>query len=574
MSSIPAVIPRLDDRPAQPPTRSRAVKPGLIARTTDGVVSTFFPKWGLKRTLFRAKLSQVQEVLGTFDGYAGGRPSRFTGYSTGDGRNENAIPRENIRGCRANSYELFRNNPAARKVVRQIVTKVVGLGRWPQSLASRDGKAFPEFRARAEQIFRRVSRDLDYRGRPGQGGLHFVGIQALALQSTVLGGDIFYQPVRFDGKEQRRRGLFLPLSVQLIAGERVAGDTTTVRPEGDNIVFDGVEINPNTGRREAYWIQSGHPRDPIFADVAQTLKRYDASAIRHLYVSEDVDQVRGVPWFAPAILQFRDTGDYQYNELKTSALAACMMIGVQRGVGGAEVGISLNDPRSGAADATDGDGNRVSVMQPGMILDLGEGGDIKTAFPQRSQQAEPFILHMFRTIAAAFPGVKASAITGDYRNASFSSERAADNETWPEVEFVQDWFATDFCQPIYEAVISVAVEQGLFADVISDEEFLSRRDELLPANWQGPVARSINPVDDRNASRLAIAGMLSSLQDECDKQGSDWVKNLEDLKAVLDQAKQIGLPEDFVLAALANQKTLPTDNEQGAGDGRAQEAGQ
>lgn len=544
----------------------------MLARFADGFVSVVDPQRAVRRKVARATMQQIEQVLGTHDGYQGGRPSRLTGYSTGDGRNENAIPRENIRGCRANSYELYRNNPHARKVVRQIVTKVVGRGRWPQSLASRDGKPWPEFRARAQAIFRRVARELDHRGRPGQGGLHLVGLQSIALQGAILGGDTFYQAVRYDSREQSRRGLLLPVGVQLISAERVGGDNTTTRPEGENLVFDGIELNPKTARREAYWIQTGHPRDPIFADVAQTLHRFDAKDIRHLYVCEDTDAMRGVPWFAPAILQFRDTADYQYNELKTSALAACLMIGVKRGVGGSDVGISLNNPATGSADAADADGNRITVMQPGMILDLGQDGEITTAFPQRSQSAEPFILHMLKSLAAAFPGLKGSALTGDYRAASFSSERAADNETWPEIEVVQDWFGCDFCQPIWEVVISVAVEQGLFVDVCSDAEFASRRDELLPANWQGPVARSINPVDDRNASRLAIAGMLSSLQDECDKQGADWTKNLEDLKAVLDHAKTLGLPEEFVLAALANLKpaaAMPDDNQAGAGNAQA-----
>ena len=36
-------------------------------------------------------------------------------------------------------------------------------------------------------------------------------------------------------------------------------------------------------------------------------------------------------------------------------------------------------------------------------------------------------------------------------------QRSADNDAWPELETVQDWFSCGFVQPVYEQVIRAAM---------------------------------------------------------------------------------------------------------------------
>ncbi len=144
------------------------------------------------------------------------------------------------------------------------------------------------------------------------------------------------------------------------------------------------------------------------------------------------------------------------------------------------------------------------------------------------------------------PGVKSSTLTGDYRNSSFSSERSADNDIWPEIESLQDLFALNFCQPIYEAVIKAAVLAGKFADVpsFSTTDFEARQREYLQCNWQGPVSRSINPSDDAEAARKRIQNGTSSPQRECQKLGVDHLEVLQEQAQHIEEAKGLGLPDD------------------------------
>jgi capsid protein len=149
--------------------------------------------------------------------------------------------------------------------------------------------------------------------------------------------------------------------------------------------------------------------------------------------------------------------------------------------------------------------------------------------------------------------VKSSTITGDYRNSSFSAERSADNDIWPELHDVQQWFADNFCPPIYEAVIRAAMVSGFFDDLISPAEFMASPGRFMVASWNGPIALSINPVDDAKAAHDRIKGGLSSLQMECAKLGTNWRDVLANMAEVYEVAGRLGIPPEI----LANIMGLP-----------------
>jgi len=220
-----------------------------------------------------------------------------------------------------------------------------------------------------------------------------------------------------------------------------------------------------------------------------------------------------------------------------------------------------------SAKLTDVNGNPLSHMQPGMIVNLGADGALESFDPSRpGGNSIEWIQHMARTIATAFPGVKASTLTGDYRRSSFSSERSADNDAWPELEDVQEWFASDFCQPIYAQTIIRAAEVGYF-DGVAGVAQLPPGATL--AAWRGPVARSINPKDDALAAHMRISTLQSSPQIEAAAAGYDWRELLEHLREFIDACREAEIPEwltqqlvgldEKVLAQLASQTISEED---------------
>jgi capsid protein len=159
---------------------------------------------------------------------------------------------------------------------------------------------------------------------------------------------------------------------------------------------------------------------------------------------------------------------------------------------------------------------------------------------------EAFVQHLQRGTASAMPGTKASTVTGDYRNSSFSSERSADNDCWPEIQIVQEWFASHYCQPIWETVLRTAIMEGYFDGIVSAEEFQESPNRYSAANWQGPIALSINPKDDEEASAARIRNGRSSPQMECAKVNVNWRDVLSDFAEFYQVARQKGIPDEVV----------------------------
>jgi lambda family phage portal protein len=539
----------------------------MIGEFLDRVIGVFSPAAQLRRAFARAQIGQVRnsasrhksmdELLGVRTGYDAAARNRLTTHRQSGAISENSIARDTIQQLRNDSWNLWRNNPHARKICTQLEAKVIGRGMQPYPLATLpDGEPDLEWRARARQLWRDISQQIDYRGRPGRGGQHFVDLAKTALRGTVLGGETFLRFRRLTQRRQTELGLILPLQIQLISPDRL-----DVRHNDDN-EFYGISFNQNSERSYYFFLDD--------TSLDATARRVRSADIVHLYVAYDIDQIRGTPWFAAALLKMRDVGDYEYNELQAAAMAACVVLGYRRSSGQTSFGLQNPDADW---DLTDGEGNPVSNLSPGMILDLGQTGEIQEFNPSRPNNNAPeFISHMVRTEAAAVPGVKPSSLTGDYRGASFSSERSADNDVWPELEGVQDWMAWTFYQPVYEEVVDAAVTAGYFDGIAGFQlaDYLVRRQAYLRTEWRGPVARSINPTDDAKAGQERMKSLTSSPQREAALLGVNLQDVLEEWEELRVQLTARGLPADEVIKQLLGVQQ-PAAAAVAAGDGDSED---
>lgn len=511
----------------------------MFTRVIDSVIAALSPQKGLDRMAARASLEAVDKLMGgSTSGYDAAKLNRLLKLIPN--QNENAIEFGQLNRLEASSRDLWRNNASARKVVRQIQVKTLGKGMRPLSQAtSSDGKPHFKFRSRARDVWSQFICQSDSRGKPGRGGDHFADQGKNGLAAVVRNGNVLSRTKLLSRSEQRRKNLFLPLQVQLIDAGRL--DQSLTEFEGKE-VFRGIELN-DEGVPAAYHVLPYHPSDPrghrFGMNSLSDRVRFKTDELLHLFVSEDIDQLLGVSWFAPALSFARDAGDYEYAELKAAAMGACIVASIKRPPGAQTFGVtgSENDP------LTDENGNKITRLQPGMLLD---GIGIEGFNPQRpSQNAEAWIQHLLRRIATAFPGIKGSTLTGDYRRSSFASERSADNEIWPEIEGVQQWWSCAFQTPLYIDVITTAVLSGLFDDVVSISEFLDRSQQFLAADWQGPVGRSINPKDDEEASELGRRNLTSSVPIDAAKKGHVALEVLQDTVEYIQQIQATDLDDEI-----------------------------
>jgi lambda family phage portal protein len=367
------------------------------------------------------------------------------------------------------------------------------------------------------------------------------------LRSTILSGDVLAHNLPV-GDE-------FPLRVKLIHGERLAdGFIGNVAIDPNHYLFRGIEFN-KSGERIAYWIYPVHPGASLDFRGFASISNFEpvrvpiaTNDVLHPVFMEDVDQIRGVPWFAPILLPTRNVQDYTEDELRAAALGACVVAGYRLPSGANQLGGMI----PAGWDGTDGDGNTITAIPSGAFLNLGRDGEIQGFNPMRpNAQAENFVQFLQRGISTGFPGTKSSTITGDYRNSSFSSERSAENDAWPEIEGIQDWLVSSYCQPTYEAAIRTGIQTGMLDGVLSGAD----QDTLFDATWNGPVARSINPKDDEEASKLAVQNGTSSPQKEATMRGHKWRENVEETAAycsyLIEKLTAAGVKEDVIQAAIA-----------------------
>lgn len=520
-----------------------------------GLVS---PRWAASRAewnLYRQNIKNsaqvhqsMQQMLSSRSagGYEAGKQNRLAGKNIQGSAHENDLPRPQINTMRWRSWNLYRNNPQARKIIRTLGAKVVGRGLSPQPQATqKDGTPHVEFRKRARAIWTEWCKESDFRGKPGRGGQNFVSQCKTGLRSVVLSGGLLYRFHHLDRAEQKRQKVLVPLTIQLLHADRL---DETKHGKG---IFYGAELD-SEGKTVAYHVLKGGTGATVANGLAApTSERIDAKDMGHLYAEEDIDQILGTPWLGAALLTMDDRRHYEASELTAAEMGSCFVAGYRRSRGKTG-GIGLPNPDSNL-DLTDADGNAISRIQPGMFLDLGTDGEFQSINPNRPNSgAEAFIAHLIRSEGVSVPGVKSSTLTGDYRNSSFSSERSADNDVWPELEDLQDFFSSGFCQPIYEEVVKTAVASGLFDDVpgFSAQDFNERMRDYLNSQWQGPVPRSINPVDDADAARERVKNANSSPQREAAQIGRDWRQIIDEIDEFIAYCKDRKVPDDIWQQAL------------------------
>jgi lambda family phage portal protein len=532
----------------------------MLANFLDNLIGVISPKWHAHRVYHRQYATNLKNIsadrnsLHKFlssrqSGYEAGKADRLKGRNAGS-PHENDVPRHQIQLLRYRSWQLWRNNPQAKKIIRNLNAKVIGQGLDPQPQSTtKDGKPFAAFRQRARHVWAQFIKEADFRGKPGSGGHHFTALSKSALKAVVLSGGVLYRFHKLTPEEQKAAGLFIPLQLQLMHVDRLDESK-----HGDGW-HHGIKLDAKGRVVAMQIIVGGVSSEQEF--TSQPSIEVSAKELKHLFAEEDIDQLLGSPWMGASMLTMDDRRNYEYHELIAAEMAACLVAGYRRAPGKTG-GPGLSS--GGERDLVDADGNPVTRLQPGMFMDLGATGEIQLLNPARpNANAGEFISHLIRSEAVGVPGVKTSTLTGDYRQSSFSSERSADNDIWPEIEELQCWFSSGFCQPIYEECISAAVLAGRFSDVegFTAADFTERKREFLEANWQGPVPRSINPNDDAQAASARVKGGTSSPQRENSQIGRDWREIAREVDEFIEHCQELGLPDQYWQNALGIQMAAP-----------------
>ena len=389
----------------------------------------------------------------------------------------------------ARSRELVVTNGYAANACEAFAANLVGDGIKPSSLITDAA-----LRDRVQKLWLAWTDEAD-----ADGLTDFYGLQAMVAREMFVAGECF---VRLRPR-RAEDGLQVPLQLQLLQSEMLPFEKTETDPTGNRIRC-GIEFDL-IGRRVAYHFRGRHPGDSTDQRVAiPDTVRVPAEEVLHIYRPIDAGQIRGLPHVAPAMVRLFLLDQYDDAELDRKKTAAMFAGFITK--------TAPEDPMMGEG-AADLDGAAIASLEPGTMQVLLPGEDVKFSSP--ADVGGGYEAFQYRTLLAvsASLGLPYHLVTGDVRQANYSSLRAELVEFRRRIgQFQHGVMAHQLCRPIWRRWLETAVLSGaLDADPVA----------ARPVQWIPPRWDWVDPLKDIQAQVLAMEAGLTSRRKVVEATGYD-----------------------------------------------------
>lgn len=469
----------------------------------DRTIGYFSPE----RALARLRARTVASMIGrSYD--AAGFNRRTEGWPRRGG-DANSANRGAITILRNQARDLVRNNGWARRGLNVIANNTVsyGIEPAPQNEALRE--LWEEWGR---------TRKCDASGRRD-----FYGIQRLVMRAVAESGECLVR------RRRRRASDPLPIPLQLEVLEADYLDTTKdgLRGEAGGPIIQGVEYDA-LGNRAFYWLFQSHPGGNLYVSKHGNQSiRIPAQDVIHVFREDRPGQVRGITWFATAVLRLRDLDEYEDATLVRQKIAACFAAFVTDPNGAAPptIGMGLGETAERQPYGT--------MLEPGLIEGLPPGKSIEFADPPAVNDYDSYTKAQLRYVAASL-GITYEQLTGDYSNVNFLSGRIGKMELQHNLdEWRYDMLIPQLCERAWEWMIEAAVVAGkLPADAVED----------MATDWTPPPMPMVDPSVEGKAIRENIRTGITTLPQAIRERGRDPKTHLDEYAegmSMLDQRKII-----------------------------------
>jgi lambda family phage portal protein len=252
--------------------------------------------------------------------------------------------------------------------------------------------------------------------------------------------------------------------------------------------------------------------------------RVPAEEVLHIYRPIDAGQIRGLPHVAPALVRLFLLDQYDDAELdrkKTAAMFAGFIIKT-----------APEDPMMGEG-AADLDGAAIASLEPGTMQVLLPGEDVKFSSP--ADVGGGYEAFQYRTLLAvsASLGLPYHLVTGDVRQANYSSLRAELVEFRRRIGQLQHGvMAHQLCRPVWRRWLETAVLSGALDADPAD----ARAVQWIPPRWDW-----VDPLKDIQAQVLAMGAGITSRRKVVEGTGYDIEEVDRENAADAKRASDLGL---------------------------------
>jgi lambda family phage portal protein len=342
---------------------------------------------------------------------------------------------------RARTRQLVRDNPYVAGVIGAICENVVGdKGRtFRAKIKLADGKTL------ATATNKELERAWGQWGYPenasADGRDSWVDIQNLHIGTMAADGEVLARKLRgFDNP--------FGYALQFIDADLLDETYNVPGTNKTNEIRMGVELD-QYNRPVAYHIWNRYPTEKAGTPLVR--ERIPASEIHHDFIRYRANQVRGITWFAPVLTTLHTLGSYDEAERVAAWVAAAQMGFI---VNKSPEAISAFDWKPEEM------GKRTMDAEPGLLPELLPGQEFQEFTPNRpSTTHDQFSTTVLRGGAR---GLKVShfTLTGDTRQANYSSMRVSLQPERDHWRVLQGFEAVHFDRLVYRDWLAMALLNG------------------------------------------------------------------------------------------------------------------
>ena len=426
----------------------------------DQLISVVNPRAGARRMAARLQLDQLRR----YDGAARGR--RVENWNTRR-TSADAATALGFEDMRDRARDLVANNPYAQRIITLWEAALIGHG-W--SFKAKAGRrnggrrgqaATDDFRAWAKD-----PRQCDWEGLAS-----FDGLMSKAVRCWKESGEVLIRMRVPSSARMRKLGLRIPLQLQVLEGDWIAGDHDGLHAAGTpdgGWTHRGIEYDAD-GTRINYWLYNNHPGEAHVRVVSPTSNRVPADEIIHLFSADRPGQTRGVTCLAPVIMTLRDLDDYMDAQLLKQKVSACL------------TGVIV-DPEAQGSQKED----EVQRMEPGAMIKLGLGQDIRVINPPNIGELD-MVMRTYLLRCSIGGNVPYELLTGDFQGTNFSAGRLG-WQSFNKQTVCEQWQL--LAPNVFDRIAGMWFRQASIAGIQTDG---------LTADWTPPPPQAYDPAADTKA---------------------------------------------------------------------------
>lgn len=421
--------------------------------------------------------------------------------------NETVSINQDIRGglntLRRRARSIVQNDGIATGIITNYQNNIVGPRGITLSVQGKDtnGALDTKANARIEQEWEKWSK---YGNCTVEGNTDFVKTKELILKTVAVDGECLISLRR---GEQFGKWNF---QLEVLPADQLDENYFAITDEG-NVIFQGVELN-DYGKPIAYHIFQHNRWDPMLYNNRQNTRiRVPASEIIHLFDVQSPKQVRGVSWFASALLSLHHCNLLQQTELQMSRIASLKQViyTIDK-----PDEFTVDDELIEAAQMINKQlsPGAVEILPPGMSVVTPDMGSPNTNLTE-------FKKTILRDVSAAM-GVSYNAIAKDLESISYSSARFGAMEDRVSYQSKQRWFINTFVNRVYEEWLAVQFMTGTIP--------FNNYEKFCNVKWNPRGWQSVDPQKDTNANAVAVLLGIKSRSEICSETGRDYAEVIQE----------------------------------------------